>query len=103
VVTVTTPAPVAAKRQEPQPPADDGPSDEELASSARAAADELNELRALALADDKLAAALASVKRLTAQNAVLTERNNGLMNEKAELVRRIKGLQKKLDKLEQPA
>lgn len=97
--------PPVAPKPEPvsPPPADDGPSAEELAASARAAADELNELRALALADDKLAAALASVKRLTAQNAVLTERNNGLMNEKAELVRRIKGLQKKLDKLEQPA
>lgn len=79
------------------PPADTGPSDAEIAASQKAVDDELAELRTIAMADDKLAEALASVKRLTAQNRVLTERNNGLMNEKAELVRRIKALQRKIE------
>lgn len=99
---VLPPGPAPAPRGQTLPP-DDGPSAEEIAASARAADDELKELRAIALADDKVAASLATVKRLTALNAALTERNNGLMNEKNELVKRIKALQRKLDKLEQPA
>ena len=81
-------------------PADDGPSGTEIAAAEREAAEELEALRKIALADDKVAAALAEADRLRAMNRVLTERNNGLLNEKAELVKRIKSLQRKL---EQPA
>lgn len=85
------------------PPADDGPSADEVAAAVREAAEELAALRKIAQADDKVAAALAEAKEVRALNRVLQERNNGLMNEKAELVKRIKALQRKLDKLEQPA
>jgi len=40
---------------------------------------------------------------LRSLNRVLQERNDGLLNEKSELVKRIKALQRKLDKLEQAA
>ena len=74
-----------------------------MAAAEREAAEELAALRQIALADDKVAAALAEAKKLRALNRVLQERNDGLMNEKTELVKRIKALQRKLDKLEQPA
>lgn len=96
VVPSPTPAPTA-------PPADDGPTAAELAAAEREAAEELEALRQIALSDDKVAAALAEAKKLRALNRVLQERNDGLMNEKTELVKRIKSLQRKLDKLEQPA
>ena len=60
-------------------------------------------LRRIALSDDKLAAVLAENKQLRAEVRVLKERRDGLMNENAELVKRIKALQRKLDKLEQAA
>ncbi len=80
-------------------PEDEGPSPEEIAASQREAAEELEALRKIAAADDKLAAAIAEAAQLRALNRVLTERNNGLLNEKAELVRRITSLQRKLDKV----
>ena len=49
--------------------------------------------------DDPLGVAMQEVKRLTALNNVLQSRLDGLMNEKNELVSRIKGLQRKLDKV----
>jgi len=85
------------------PPADDGPSAAEVAAAEREAAEEIDALRKIALADDKVAAALADAKRLRALNRVLQERNDGLMNEKNELVRRIKALQRKIEKLEATA
>jgi hypothetical protein len=98
------PAQKLAPRDKPAAaPADDGPSANEIAASQREAAEELEALRKIALSDDKVAAALAEAKQLRAMNRVLTERNNGLMNEKVELVRMIKSMQRKLDKLEQPA
>ena len=84
-------------------PADDGPEAAELAASEREAAEELAALRKIALSDDKLGAAIAEATMLRALNAVLTERNNGLLNEKASLVKLIKSLQRKVDRLEQPA
>lgn len=84
-------------------PEDDGPSADEIARAEREAAEEIEALRKVALANDKVAAALEEAKKLRALNRVLQERNDGLMNEKAELVKRIKALQRKLDKLEQPA
>jgi hypothetical protein len=85
------------------PDTDEGPTDDEIAASQKAIDDELEELRVIALADDKLAAALASVKKLTALNRVLTERNNGLMGEKNAAIALAQKLQRRLDKLERVA
>lgn len=104
--TALPPAPAPAERGQtlPPPPADDdGPSAEELAAAEREAAEELEALRRIALADDKLAAVLAENKQLRSEVRVLKERRDGLINENAELVRRIKALQRKLDGLEQAA
>ena len=86
----------------PTPP-DDGPSADELVAAERSAAEELEALRKLALSDDKLPASLEENKQLRAMNRVLTERINGLMNEKSELVKRVRWLQRRVDQLEQPA
>jgi ParB-like chromosome segregation protein Spo0J len=88
-----------AKKQEVAP-LDDGPSVDEVAASKRAAAEELEALRRLALSDDKLSTAIEENKQLRAMNRVLTERLNEQMNKANELIRRIKTLQKKLDKYE---
>lgn len=99
--TTLPPAPAPAERGQTLPPADDdGPSDEELAAAERETAEELEALRRIAMADDKMAAVLAENKQLRAEVRVLKERRDGLMNENAELVKRIKALQRKLDKVE---
>lgn len=54
-------------------------------------------------ADDKLAAAMAEVKRLTEENRVLRERVNGLMNEKNMAVKQAKMWRAKFEKLERVA
>ena len=97
------PAPERGQTLPPPPADDDGPTAEEVAASEREAAEELEALRRIALSDDKLAAVLAENKQLRAEVRVLKERRDGLMNENAELVKRIKALQRKLDKLEQAA
>ena len=51
-------------------------------------------------ADDRLAQALAEVKRFTAQNRVLTERLNGKMAECAELTRVASGWKRKAERFE---
>ena len=103
-------APIATARPTPKhgpvesiSPEDDGPSANELADAQREAEEEIEALRKIALADDRVAAALDEAKQLRSLNRVLQERNDGLMNEKAELVKRIKALQRKLEKLEQAA
>mgnify|MGYP003439847580 FL=1 len=100
-------APIATARPTPKhgpvesiSPEDDGPSANELADAQREAEEEIEALRKIALADDRVAAALEEAKQLRSLNRVLQERNDGLMNEKAELVKRIKGLQRKVEKLE---
>ena len=50
--------------------------------------------------DDKLAEAVAVIKRQTAQIETLQTRINGLMNEKNEAIKRVKSLQRQVDKLE---
>ena len=50
--------------------------------------------------DDKIVAAMAEVKRFGEMNRVLTERNNGLMNELAESVRLLKSLKRRAEKAE---
>ena len=51
-------------------------------------------------ADDKVAAALAEAKRFSEMNRVLTERNNGLMNELAEAIRLVKSWKRRAEKAE---
>lgn len=50
--------------------------------------------------DDKIAAAMAESKRFSEMNRVLTERNNGLMNELAESVRLLKSWKRRAEKAE---
>lgn len=50
--------------------------------------------------DDKMATLAEENKKLRAEVRVLKERRDGLMNENNELVKRIKGLQRKVEKLE---
>lgn len=95
--------PVAKKPKqlpEPEVPAYDGPSDEEIrAAQMQQQADEAI-FNKLLLDDDKLSTAYAEIKRLNAVNAALEARLQGLMNEKAEAIRLCKSLQRKVDKLE---
>lgn len=101
--TTLPPAP-APERGQTLPPAEDfGPTDAELAAQAREQEEEAAALRRLLEADDKLAALASENQQLRAEIRVLKERRDGLMNENAELVKRIKALQRKLDKLEQTA
>ena len=98
------PSAPAPERGQTLPPAEDfGPTDAELAAQAREQEEEAAALRRLLEADDKLAALASENQQLRAEIRVLKERRDGLMNENAELVKRIKALQRKLDKLEQTA
>ena len=58
---------------------------------------------ALLLADDKLAAAYAEVKRLNGINSVLESRLQGLMNEKNEAIKLCKSLQRQVDRFKKGA
>jgi hypothetical protein len=75
-----------------------GPSAEELADAEREQAAEFAALRLLLDADDKLAAAAAEVKRLTALSMVLQSRVDGLMNEKNEAIAAAKSWKRKFEK-----
>lgn len=86
-----------AKIAEPQ---DVGPDESEMAANIAAEQADREALEKLLEADDKLATAVAEVKRLNHLNAQLQQRINGLMNEKAEAIKLCKSLQRKLDKLE---
>ena len=86
-----------------EPLEDDGPSASELAAEAEAAEEDRIALQRLLEADDKLAFAMAEVKRLNALNAQLQQRVNGLMNEKNEAIRECKAAQRRLDRLERAA
>lgn len=96
------PAPAPAPAPAALPPAaeDFGPSAEELASQEREEEAERAAFRLVMEADDKLAAAVAEVKRLTALVRVLEERNNGLMEEKAAAVSQANKWKRKHDRLE---
>lgn len=86
-----------AKIAEPQ---DVGPDESEMAANMAAEQADREALEKLLEADDKLATAVAEVKRLNHLNAQLQQRINGLMNEKAEAIKLCKSLQRKMDKLE---
>lgn len=84
-------------------PEDDGPDADELAANALAAADDAKHLALLLEADDKLAFAVAEVKRLNSLNAQLQLRVNGLMNEKNEAVKAAKSLERQVQHLRKEA
>lgn len=86
-------------RSETGIPEDDGPTVDELAENAVAAAKDAKHLAGLLEADDKLAFAVSEVKRLNALNAQLQLRINGLMNEKNEAVRAAKAMERQVQRL----
>lgn len=75
----------------------------EMSTQQAAMNDELVFLQKVEDAGDKLAEALAEVKRLQAEVRILRERNNGLMNEKNEAVRAAKMWKAKFEKAERAA
>ena len=79
---------------------DFGPSAEEIESAQRIEREQLENLVSIAESDEPLKDALATVKRLTAENRVLSDRNNGLINENAVLKGTVKSLQRKLKEAE---
>lgn len=93
-------APAPAPAEQPPQPEDTGPDESELAANRAAEQADREALEKLLEADDKLATAVAEVKRLNHLNAQLQQRINGLMNEKAEAIKLCKSLQRKLDKLQ---
>lgn len=93
-------APAPSPAEEPPQPEDTGPDESELAANRAAEQADREALEKLLEADDKLATAVAEVKRLNHLNAQLQQRINGLMNEKAEAIKLCKSLQRKLDKLQ---
>ena len=100
-------APIATARPTPKhgpvesiSPEDDGPTTSELAAMAREQEEEADAVRRLMESDDKMATLAEENKKLRAEVRVLKERRDGLMNENNELVKRIKGLQRKVEKLE---
>jgi hypothetical protein len=84
----------------PSPAEDFGPSAEEIAEAQREQEAEFAAFRLVLDADDKLAAAVAEVKRLGALNRVLEERINGLMNEKNAALQAAKSWQRKAERAE---
>lgn len=89
-----------AKKPEPEPDDDFGPSDEEIRAAQKEEADELASLRRIGESDDQIAAALAEAKRFRELNRVLESRINGLLNEKNEAIRQAKMWQRKFERLE---
>lgn len=75
----------------------------EMSTQQAAMNDELVFLQKVEDAGDKLAEALAEVKRLQAEVRILRERNNGLMNEKNEAIRAAKMWQRRCEKAERTA
>lgn len=93
------PAPAPATAPEPaDPPRPDD--EEELRIAQKALADATDAFTKALDSDDVVGELTREVKRLTSLNAVLESRMDGLMNEKGELIRRLKGLQRKLDAIE---
>jgi hypothetical protein len=77
-----------------------GPSDDELDDAMKAAEADMSSLEALMAADDKLAAAVAEIKRLKMQLAAVESARDGYMNRSNELISRINSLKKKIAKME---
>ena len=77
---------------------DCGPSEEEINASVKAEADQIEYIKKLLESDDPLAQALFDVKRYKEAARIANERFDGMMNEKAELIRLVKSLKSKLAK-----
>ena len=97
---ITKPVAEIKKQAEPEVPEYDGPSEEELRAHALQEQADREAMDKLMESDDKLATAFAEIKRLTALNAVLESRNQGLMNEKNEAIRLVKSRDRQIAKLE---
>lgn len=105
VTDLPKPQQLAAAKAKPEPePAEDWApeigEDERLAAIEREQAATLDKLLA---ADDRLGHALEELKRKDAEIAVLKLSRDGYQNQCGELVRRLKRLQSKLDRLEKQA
>lgn len=87
------------KAADPEPWDDeDAPSIEELEASERVQELQLDAMRRILEADDKLAEAMRMVKQRDAQIEQLQWRVNGLVGENAELIRTVKDLRKRMVK-----
>lgn len=95
------PAPIKAQKP-PKVDVEDteyfGPSESELEEARAAAESDLSELLALMDKDDKLAAAVATIKRQALQLAAVESARDGYMNRCNEMLDRIKSLKRQLEK-----
>lgn len=97
-------SPKPAPHVEPMPePEYEGPSAEEIRAAELQEQADQEAFNKLLLADDKLASAYEEIKRLNAINSVLESRVQGLQNEKNEVIRLCKSLQRRLDRAEKAA
>ena len=107
VVSQSKPAAPTSQPATPQAPAlqpqDDGPDDAEIAAGVAAERADADALQKLLNADDKLATAYAEIKRLNAELSVVKQSRDGHMNKANELIKTVKRLQSKVDKLERMA
>lgn len=95
--------PAAQPEKPADTPEDDGPSAAEIAASKAAEQADRDLINKLLEEDDKLAVAVAECKRLAAENDVLQQRVNGLMNEKSEIVKLLNSRNRQIAKLEAAA
>lgn len=84
-------------------PEDDGPSASEIAFLVESEQADRDAMQKLLDADDKLAEAFNEIKRLNAEVAQLRLARDGYMNKSNEMIRTIKSMQRKIDKLEKVA
>jgi hypothetical protein len=88
----------AAEVAQPDPePENFGPSEEEIQADERVRQEQIDSLSRIAESDDKMAASLVEVKRLSAINCALEARIKGFQNENNALIRQVKSLKRKLD------
>lgn len=85
--------------QQREQPQDDGPDADEIAAGMAAERADTEALQKLLHADDKLATAYAEIKRLNAELSVVKQARDGFMNKANELIKTVKRLQAKLDKV----
>lgn len=98
VVDKATVATLDGAQAEAPAPADDGPNAAELAANEMAVKADMEAMQKILDSDDKLAAAYAEIKRLNAELAAVKQARDGYMNQCNEQIRRIKAMQRKLDK-----
>ena len=84
--------------KQPEQPADDGPSAEELAFLEKQHQGDMEQIQRLLEADDALSVEVEENKRLRLMVQSLQRRIDGLMVENSELIREVKSLRRKFDK-----